>query len=65
MTRGIVGAAAPVLDEGGRPLASLCVSMEAEDYARIVPADLAEAIIAAAARIMARLSDGLNLDRTG
>jgi len=65
VTRGIVGTAAPVLDEGGRPLASLCVSMEAEDYARIVPADLAEAIIAAAAQIMARLSDGLNLDRTG
>lgn len=59
VTPGIVGTAAPVLDGEGRPLASLCLSMEAEAYARLDPADLSTAIRHAAARIMAGL-DGAN-----
>ncbi|MCB1358928.1 MAG: IclR family transcriptional regulator [Maritimibacter sp.] len=53
VTPGIVGTAAPILDDRGHPLASFCVSMEARAYAALDRAGLEAAIRAAVAEVSA------------
>lgn len=57
VTPGIVGTAAPVFDAGGGPIASLCISMEAEAYGRIDRSELAAALRAATQDISAAMAD--------
>ncbi|MBF9041787.1 helix-turn-helix domain-containing protein [Rhodobacterales bacterium HKCCE4037] len=57
VTPGIVGTAAPVFDATGNPLASLCVSMEADAYAATSRKTLEAAILAATQDISTALSE--------
>ncbi|ABD56712.1 IclR family transcriptional regulator [Jannaschia sp. CCS1] len=51
VTDGIVGTAAPILDAGGHPLGSLCVSMGAAQYAELTQSILEDAVRTKAAEI--------------
>ena len=55
VTPGIVGTAAPILDERRHPLASLCVSMEGAAYSRQDRTDLEDTITAAVTAIAAAM----------
>lgn len=57
VTPGIVGTAAPVFDATGSPLASLCISMEAEAYSATDNETLKAAILAATQDISSAFAD--------